>query len=118
MRPTTQHFLDLMAMEIEDMKEDIETLRRHDAERSERHEISDYVCRENDAVYRNIEAGIECLRHTLAQVNHAEHADVPALVGALRELCHKRAKELGLREGMIRTLHRKMDKVAAFLANK
>jgi len=118
MRPTTRHFLDLMAMEIEDMKEDIETLRRHDAERREHLEISDYVSKENDAVYRHIEAGIECLRHTLEQVNEAEHTDVPALVTALRDLCHQRAKELGLREGMIRTLHRKMDKVAAFLANK
>ena len=118
MRPSTQHFLEIMAMEIEDMKQDIETLRRHVAERSERHEISDYVRMENDAVYRHIEAGVECLRHTLERVNHDEYADVPALVAALRELCHKRAEELGLHEGMIQTLHRKMDKVAAFLANK
>jgi len=118
MQATTQRFLDLMAMEIEDMREDIETLRRNDAARSKRHEISDYVHMENDAVYRHIEAGIACLRHTLEQVNQAEHVDVPSLVAALRDLCHQRAKELGLREGMIRTLHRKMDKVAAFLANQ
>jgi len=115
MRSTVQHFLTILTMELEDMKEDLEALTRHCAAQKEQGEISDYVFRENIAVYKNLSSGVGCLMETLQHIACDQYADIPELISELQTICRERLTERGLSGGMARTFRRKMEKVARYL---
>ncbi len=115
MRATQAHFLALMAMELDDLKEDLQALVRGCAARREKGEITDYVFRENMAVYRTLAACIDCVRVEFKMVAPEEHTDLSALIKKLRRDCHARLKDHGFPYGLERTIERKMQKIATYL---
>ena len=115
MKHLKEHFVALLTMELDDMKEDLEALARHCAARRERGEISDYVCRENLAGYTNLGSDLDCLLEMLKHVDPEQYAGVPELIADFEEKCRERLAELGWATGMARTLRRKMDKIATYL---
>ena len=115
MKHLKEHFLALLTMELDDMKEDLEALARHCAARREKGEISDYVCRENLAGYKNLGSDVDTLLGMLKQVDLDQYAGVPEIIVDLEKKCRERLAELGWATGMARTLRRKMEKIATYL---
>jgi len=115
MRATKERFLALLRMELEDMKEDLAALMKHCAAQKEQGEISEYVYRENMAVYENLHAGVGCLARTLAEVEHDEYPDIPSLITGIEGRCREQLTERVLPGGMAGTLKRKMEKITTYL---
>ena len=115
MKASKEHFLRLLHMELEDMQEDIEALKRHCAAQREQGQISDYVFRENMAAYDNFAADLVHLMRTFDAVEHEEAADIPALIACLRGRCEAHLADRGLGRGLVTTLARKMQKIARYL---
>jgi len=102
-------------MELEDMREDLEALMRHCADQKERGDITDYVFRENMAVFQNVSSVIDCMAKILEQVEHGRYADIGELISDVGKKCHERLTEHGFSGGLEQTLKRKMDKIARYL---
>ena len=115
MRATKQRFMRLLAMELEDVKEDLDALMRNCNAQKERDEISDYVFQENTAVYQNLHAAFDCVKASLEHVDPDAYPDVRELILGLGKTCHERLVEHGFTGGLERTLRRKMAKIATYL---
>ena len=115
MRATKKHFLALLSMELEDMREDIDALIRNCENRKDRGEITEYVFQENITVYQSLLSGVECMDHAIKQVDLDADGDLNDLTEHLCQQCHARLLEHGLSRGLERALRRKVGKIARFL---
>jgi hypothetical protein len=108
-------YLRLLAIELEDLRDDLETLIANCLARMERKEISRYVCFENMAVLRNEVLSIEGIAGVLESVDPDAFESLDALTRELDRRFQDALERHGFPEGPRRLIHRKLEKVYRYL---
>jgi hypothetical protein len=108
-------YLKLLAIELEDLRDDLETLIANCLERMERKEITKYVCFENMAVLRNEILSIDSVSQILSSVDVDDYDDLDALMNDLDLRFWEKLKEHGFPQGPRRLIRRKLEKVLQYM---
>ena len=108
-------YLKLLAIELEDLREDIEVVMRNCETRRDRHEITNYVFMENMAVLSNEVLEIGTVTQLLNSINTDDYETLDSMIENIElkfreKLCHK-----GCPEGPFHLIKRKLAKVAQYV---
>jgi hypothetical protein len=76
-------FVKILKAELEDLLEDVDVAERLHAERFARREVTDYVYRQNDALFRSEEESLRRILDLLSTVEPARYPDLGTLVSAI-----------------------------------
>jgi hypothetical protein len=110
-----QKCLAVLRIEIGDLAEDIGALQERTRLRAAQGEITEYVLRENEAVLERERRGVSVVAASLEGVRAEDHADLDALVDALRERFKRCLTEGDYDPVVGRLLERKLAKVAGYV---
>lgn len=115
MKDLKRKYLRLLALEIEDLREDIEALIRDTESRMARDEITRYVCLENLAILRNDILSVENVERILEQVHAEEYESLESLVSDLERRFSEGLAGRGFPEAPLLVIRRKLGKLAQFV---
>lgn len=108
-------YVQILKIEMEDLKEDINTLTRECRERKERDEISSYVYMENLAVLNHEILDIESISEELDKLDLGQFADLDALIHHLVTKIEQELAEHNVMEAVCDLVKRKMRKVGEYV---
>lgn len=115
MKDVKRKYLKLLAIELEDLKEDIEGLVQETEQRMRADRISPYVCFENLAVLKNEILDIETVSGILNEVRSEDYDSLDALVVGVESRFRVTLREYIFAEAAMRLIRRKLEKVAEYL---
>ena len=115
MRSVKQNFLKILAIELDDFKEDLEVLinRCHEAHDSGR--LSESVFWENVTVFNNEILGADAFHRVIRDINPDEFESLTDLMSDLKGQFRDVVMQHGLVEAINIYVERKMDKVARYV---
>jgi hypothetical protein len=108
-------FLDIFAVELQDLDEDIQMLIDEYNQKHDKGKITNYVWMENIALMRNELTGVESFISEVKRMNADNYETVDALIDDLRGRIKKRVEEKGLAESVIMLIDRKIKKVSEYI---
>ena len=109
------NYIKMMKMELEDIKLDINLLIKKDKDHHDKKELTNYVYKENIAVYNNLILGLNLFTKILSETETDKFKDLEVMIIKLNKLFHEKIKEHGLADGVHRLVERKMKKVARYV---
>ena len=115
LRQNLHRFLDLLALEIEDLENDVTDLIQAAKDRLARHEITNYVFLENQGLLLNELSCLKTLMSTLRDLDTSGYADLNELVADLERRIRARIHECGYPEVVFSLVKRRSDKVLKYL---
>lgn len=115
LRQNLHRFLDLLAMEIEDLENDVTDLIEVARNRLARHEITNYVFQENQGLLLNELSCLRSLMGTLRDLDTSRYTDLKELVADLERRIRARIQECGYPEVVFSLVKRRSDKVLRYL---
>jgi len=115
MRQIQRNFLRILALEIDDFKEDLEVL--IDKCKSARNcgQLSESVFWENITVFNNEILGANAFHLILEEINPETYDTLESLMDELKNRFHTLVRERGLVEAINVYVERKMEKVARYV---
>jgi len=108
-------YLKMLAVELQDLQEDIEVVIESSQRRLEDAEISRYVFLENMAVLKNEVLGIANVSTIIEAVNPADYDDLDSMVADLDRRFAEKLKERGFPAGVHQLIRRKLNKLADYV---
>lgn len=108
-------FIKVLRAELEDLLEDFAVAEGKHAARFARHEVTDYVFRQNDGLFR-MEA--DSLRHflcDLVEFDPTRHEDLNHVISAVDTLVRALVKDHEEPEAMVGFVNRKLQKVRRYV---
>jgi hypothetical protein len=112
---TARHFLNLVQVELEDIKDDIRALENLLCERVNCREITAYVYKENTALLEHEFAAINSLIKSFRSFQNDEDTDVDNVAAKLKKFVVDECKRLHHQEAVPRLVERKIEKVLNFI---
>lgn len=118
MKQKTARFLAILAVELEDLRDDIQLL----AEECEKQSVGDrpneHVILANLALFRRELIGVDEFNHILTKVNEKKFTTIDELTDYLKKLFDRRARECDLPQAVSICVNRKIDKVAKYFESE
>lgn len=108
-------FLNIFAVELEDLDEDIQMLIDEYNQKHEGGEITNYVWMENIALMRNELTGVESFITEIKEMKADDYETLEQLITDLRDRINKRVDEKGLAKSVIILVDRKINKVKEYV---
>lgn len=118
MHSIMRKYLQILEIELEDLKEDIELLIARNKEKGKKGKISSYVLLENMAVLRNELCGIGTFRKILAGINPETYSSVDEFIKDIEQQFRVRIAECGFGEGVFLMIQRKLHKVLKYVTHE
>ncbi|MBN2104840.1 hypothetical protein JW835_12440 [bacterium] len=115
MRNVQRNFLRILAIEIDDFKEDLEVLIEECESARKCGRLSESVFWENITVFNNEILGVKSFHHILEKINPDDFKTLDDLMEEIKSLFRQLVKECGLVEAINIYVERKMDKVARYV---
>ena len=113
-----KNYIKMMKMELEDVRLDINLLIKKDKKHHDKGELTNYVYRENIAVYNSFILGLELFIKLLNETKTDKFGNLEAMTSELNRLFHEKVKEHGLADGIHSLVERKIKKVIAYVTEK
>ena len=115
MKAICRRYLQILAIELDDLAEDIEALAERAHERVETLGLSERVLRENQAVFDNELIGIDDFRRLIDGTDPSAFSSLDAMMEALRDTLRRRIHTCGLAPAIYGFIDRKMCKVESYV---
>lgn len=112
-----ENYLKILAIEFEDLREDINILIEQDNELRDKREVSHYVYMENLATLNREIMELDKFSAIIDAVNIRDYENLDALVADLRQQFTAIMHEYALPAGVISLVERKMDKVYSYIVH-
>ena len=111
-------YLQILAIELDDLKEDIELVMDEYEEKSRQHTITQYVLLENLAVLRNEIFGVDKFQQLLAGVNPTDHTDLESFISEIEDRFRTCIQACGIAEAVYGMIERKLHKVLRYVTHE
>ena len=108
-------FIKVLKVELEDLLEDFNVAERKHAQRFARHEITDYVFRQNEGLFRMEEDSVRHILRGLGEFDPTRHEDLNQVVSAVDTLVRHLVKDYEEPEAMVGFVGRKLQKVRRYV---
>lgn len=108
-------FMDILKIEIEDAKDDIDLFIEHLSDEHDKGGISNYVFYANKGTYENEKLGINDVLHTMNEIDPNNYDSIAELADALREHFKKQFEEHGLVKAGLSLLDKKITRVLGYM---
>jgi len=115
MRYVQRNFLQILSIEIDDFKEDLEVLIAECKSARDRGRFSDSVFWENITVFNNEILGVKEFHHILEEMNPDDYKSLDDLMDEIKNRFRQLVRERGLVEAINIYVERKMNKVARYV---
>ena len=111
MRATPHNYLKLLAIEADDVQEDVELQILNCQRRRDARDITEHVYGENMAVFRNQQHGMQMFLRLLSTVDADQYPNIEALITALCNQFITDLKRVGLFPCIGSSVERKLRKI-------
>jgi len=108
-------FVKILRAEIEDLLEDVAVAERRHAARFARRELTDYVFKQNEALFKAEEESFRRVLQSLGSVDAARYRDLDELAAAVDTLVREVVRDHEEPEAIYRFVSRKLKKVRAYV---
>ena len=108
-------YLKLLAIELEDLREDIQVVMRNCEQRRDHHEITNYVFMENMAVLKNEVLEIGSVTQFLSGIDTDDYETLDSMIEDIERRFREKLCSKGCPEGSFRLIQRKLAKVAQYV---
>jgi hypothetical protein len=108
-------FIKVLRAELEDLIEDLDVAERKHAARFAHHEVTDYVFRQNDGLFRMEGDSLRHILRDLASFDPTRHEDLNQVVAAVETLVRDLVKDHEEPEAMVGFVDRKLRKVRRYV---
>jgi hypothetical protein len=115
MKDVKGHFIKILRIELDDLKEDIEQLISECREKMEHPKLNEYVYLENLAVLKNELLGLGHFSRILDSMDVAGFADLDATIEAVKQAFSDEIERCGLAPAAVLLVDRKIEKVRQFV---
>jgi len=110
-----ENYLKILAIEIEDLREDIDALIERCAREREAGRLSQYVCLQNLALFKNEILGLNAFGRIVRETDPAGFETLDAMIDHLRDRFRKLARDAGFADAVAVYIDRKLAKVAKYV---
>ena len=110
-----KHFLQILEIEMDDLKEDIDLLMEQCEDEKKEDKLTDYVFLNNMALFRNEEVGLEHFKTILQNIDPDAFPDLDSLILHCKEMFLDKIKACGLAPFIDILVERKIKKVARYV---
>jgi len=118
MKNQIRNFIEILKLEMEDLQDDIRTLKQICEERFNAKLITNYVHMENMALYDNELHAIGSFRKIIEDVDYSSYQNLSQLIDHIDEKFYKVMKSCGYAEAGHICIKRKILKVAKYVDGK
>ena len=115
MRQQRKHYLQILRIELEDLKEDLELLIEECKQSRESERITDHVFLANLTLFKNELLGVDEFFKILDETDHSQFDNLDTLTDHLRKCFREKIETYGLAEAVNICIERKLDKVARYV---
>ena len=116
MKNENQKYLKILALELEDLEEDLENLEKLTKKRFNSHEISNYVTLENISLLKKEYTGIRDIIQILKSIKAEQFENLEDLINHIDTLSLNFIKERDIPEAVYTFIKRKLFKVKEFVS--
>ncbi len=116
MRQSKKHYLAIMKIELEDLKEDLELMIETCVQDKETDKITEHVYMANLTLFRNELLGVGDFMKILNHTNPDDYSDLDEMIQYLEIEYANRIKILGLAEAIHICIKRKLSKVKKYIS--
>jgi len=115
MKNKLRSFQEIMRVELQDLRDDIEDLLDSNRKKFEEQKISQHVYMENEALYKNELIGIEEFSQLLLSKKSSEFKNLSEFIQTLKEEFHFLLKQEGIALAVKVCIDRKLLKVSEYV---
>ena len=115
MRQYMKHYLSILRIELEDLKEDLEMLIDECRQNREDERITDHVFLANLTLFKNELLGVDEFYKILDETDYKQFKDLDAMIEHLRKRFREKIKTYSLAEAVNVCIERKLKKVAKYV---
>ncbi|MBN1782256.1 hypothetical protein JW948_14075 [bacterium] len=115
MRSIKQNFIRILAIEIDDFKEDLEVLIEECKEAHQCGRLSESVFWENITVFNNEILGVKSFHKILDEIHPEDFETLESMMDEIKSNFHGLVRERGLVEAIHIYVERKMEKVSRYV---
>lgn len=116
MHAVRQRYLQFLAIELDDLADDLQLMVDHALEAMARRGDAPPVLRENLAIFRNELDGVSDMRAIVANIKPEAYADLDAMIRQLREAVHARVQHADLVPALEALVLRRIEKVRDYVS--
>ncbi|NCD31867.1 MAG: hypothetical protein EOL87_00465 [Spartobacteria bacterium] len=116
MRCKKKHFLEILAIEMDDLHEDVLFLMSCSAQKNTEGAVTEHVYFGNEVLLRNEMRGFELFKDMCRHINTEEFEGVDELIGALKKGFASAIHENGIAPFIMILIERKMKKVQNYVS--
>ena len=109
-------FLDILKIELQDLRADFEELKGQIVQKRERGDLTNYVCMENLALLENELLGLQTCSRMIDETDETQFETLDALAEHVKTTLRERVRAAGLAEAICEFLDRKVEKVRGYTA--
>ena len=108
-------FLQILAIEMEDLREDIDLLIEHCNQEEHKGQLTEHVFFSNIALFRNEERGLDQFAAIIRETDPERFSDLETLIAHIRSAFIQKIRECGLAPFIDLLVERKMEKVIRYV---
>ena len=118
MKSKIMKYLQILKVELEDIEEDLRTMRELNIVRKQNREITDYVCLENMSLLKKEIYGLEILEKAVDQIDPNAFESLDDCVLYLEDFFKSKIAEKDLPEAVYYFVGRKLKKIQGYVEEK
>ena len=115
MRSVKKHYLAILSVELDDLKEDIEHLITELEQSKNQHRCTEHVFLHNLTLFRNELLGVNAFHKILDEIDPADYTALEEMINEIKTRFKLRVQMYGLAEVINLLIERKLDKVARYV---
>ena len=115
MRQAKKHYREILLIEMDDLKEDLDCMIQRTEEAFRQGRITERVHKENAALFRNEKLGVDEFSKLLHGLDVEGHASLDAMIEALKLSFRSLSQRLALANAVVICVERKLDKVRRYV---
>lgn len=108
-------FLQILAIELEDLRDDIDLLIDHCREEEHEGHLTEHVFFSNIALFRNEEQGMDQFLNIVRETSPDAYPDMETLINHIKESFREKIRECGLAPFIDILVDRKIEKVIRYV---
>ena len=115
MRQAQKHYREILLIELDDLKEDLDCMIARTEEAFRNGHITERVHKENAALFRNEKLGVDEFARLLHGLDVEAHASLDAMIESLKKAFRTLAQRLALANAVVICVERKLEKVRRYV---
>ncbi|MDZ7722545.1 MAG: hypothetical protein U5R06_06955 [candidate division KSB1 bacterium] len=115
MRSVKKHYLAILSVELDDLKEDIEHLITELEQSKKQHRCTEHVFLHNLTLFRNELLGVNAFHKILDEIDPADYATLEEMIHEIKTRFKLRVEMYGLAQVINILIERKLNKVARYV---